>query len=103
MVNSHHNSCSRDSPFKDHANYNIVYHFSVRKANISCKAPIDNRLFLSFMLYSYKSVYANFQLQQCYSKEKGTGTHMEQNNISEQENDLQTNEKKDNKKTDEKE
>ena len=55
------------------------------------------------MLYSYKSVYANFQLQQCYSKEKGTGTHMEQNNISEQENDLQTNEKKDNKKTDEKE
>ena len=28
---------------------------------------------------------------------------MEQNNISEQENDLQTNEKKDNKKTDEKE
>ena len=54
------------------------------------------------MLYSYKSVYANFQLQQCYSKEKGTGTHMEQNNISEQENDLQMNEKKGNKKTDEK-
>ena len=41
------------------------------------------------MLYSYKSVYANLQLQQRYSKEKGTGTHMEQNNISEQENDLQ--------------
>ena len=55
------------------------------------------------MLYSYKSVYANFQLQQCYSKEKGTGTHMEQNNISEQENDLQMNEKKGQKKTEEKE
>ena len=55
------------------------------------------------MLYSYKSVYANLQLQQRYSKEKGTGTHMEQNNISEQENDLQMNEKKGSKKNDEKE
>ena len=37
------------------------------------------------MAFTHLHVHTEYSLQQRYSKEKGTGTHMEQNNISEQE------------------